>query len=424
MRKGKYTWRIMLVLGLLFVSGNVKMVQAEDYSYLTKWPPMIYGTQSLDKKGNTTIEWSSVTDESMDESAAIVYEIQVSKNTAFTNAKQYSAKEATLTLNKSAFGTNGGRFYVRVRLVVDYADAEQTDLVSDWSEVKEMTFVKINKKNFPGLYKVLKNGGKRYNLSANKVETVTYDQNGDSWLDPAEIEDIWMIGTQNISQKVNGANKIVKATDISSFQGVEYLDKLHYINIARFSGKKADFSKSSVDTVWITGVSSKQITVVSPTARTVHVEADYKTKLTKMDLSKCSNAVELGAYGNKGTKTLKLPKNKKKLKVLSVSDIGIKSLNMNAYTKLQQLYVYGCDVKSVKVNKCKNLRYIYFWCCDHIKSLNLKSNKKLRGADFYKTPGLTSSTVKRPKNGKYTWNKGKWWYSTSAYKKDMKKLYN
>lgn len=237
------------------------------------------------------------------------------------------------------------------------------------------------------------------------------------------MDNVYSIDTANTSKKVNGVNKIIKATNISSFQGVEYFYNIHSIHVARFSGKKADLSKSSVSSVWMTGVSSKQITVITPTAKTVHVEADLNNKMTKMDLSKCSNAVDIDAYGNEGTKTLKLPKNKKKLKILSISEIGVNSLNVNAYTKLQQLYVYDSDVKSVKVNKCKNLRYIYFWHCNKIKSLNLKSNKKLRGADFYKTPGLTKSTVKRPKNGKYTWDQGKWWYSTSAYKKDMKKLY-
>lgn len=408
---------------LVGICSMSKVAYAEDYSYLTETPPMIYGEQDLDKNGNTTIEWSSVADESMDESATIVYEVQMAKNDAFTDAKQYSAKEAALTLNKSEFGKNGGKFYARVRLVVDYADVTQTDLYSDWSEEVEMTFVKINKTNFPGMYNVLKNGGKRYDMTKSKVVTIHYDQNGDGWLDHVEVNDIWLIGTMNTYKKVNGVNKMYKATNISSFQGVEYFYNLHSIDIARYSGKKADLSKSSVSSVWMTGVSSKQITVITPTAKTVHVEADLNNKMTKMDLSKCSNAVDIDAYGNEGTKTLNLPKNKKKLKILSISEIGVNNLNMNAYTKLQQLYVYDSDVKSVKVNKCKNLRYIYFWHCNKIKSLNLKSNAKLRGADFYKTPGLTKSTVKRPKNGKYTWDQGKWWYSTSAYKKDMKKLY-
>ena len=96
---------------------------------------------------------------------------------------------------------------------------------------------------------------------------------------------------------------------------------------------------------------------------------------------------------------------------------------MNSYKNLQQLYLYRCDAKSVKVNKCKDLRYIYICQCEKIKSLNLKSNKKLRGADFYQSPGLTKKTVKKSKSGKYTWNKGRWWEETAAYKKDMEQFH-
>lgn len=179
---GNMRKRLFVAFVLVGICSFPHVVQAEDYSYLTSNPPMIYGMPELDKKGNTTIEWSSVIDESMDESAMIAYEIQVAKNTAFTDAKQYSTKEATLTLNKSEFGKNGGKFYARVRLVVDYVDVAQTDLYSDWSKEVEMAFVKINKTNFPGMYKVLKNGGKSYDFLKGKVEKVIYDTNGDGWI--------------------------------------------------------------------------------------------------------------------------------------------------------------------------------------------------------------------------------------------------
>ena len=420
MRKGN-CMRLMLLIGLLLVIGDVKMVQAQDFSYLISTSPAIYEVSGLDKDGNSTIQWTSVNDSSLEGVAVLVYEVQVAKNATFADVKQYSVKEANLKLNKSEFGKNGGKFNVRVRKVVDYMDETMADLVSDWSEPKEMTVVKINKTNFPGMYNVLKNGGK-YN-STNGAKKIAYDQNKDGWLDAEEINDIWILGTLNITKKVNGVYKTTKAPNISSFKGIEYFTNLSTVNIARYSGKTADLSKCPARWVDIRGITAKQFALNAPNAKSVIVEAAYDTKMTKLDVSKCKNAVEMTAYGNNRTKTLKLPKNKKKLKVLSISEIGAKNLNLNAYTKLQQLYVYECDAKSVKVNKCKELRYIYFYYCDKIKSLDLKSNKKLRGADFYKTPGLTSSTVKRPKNGKYTWNKGKWWYSTSVYKKDMKKIY-
>ena len=413
---------ILMFVGLVGICSASQVVNATDYSDLTKNAPLIYGESSLDANGDTTISWISVSENAVDESAQIAYEVQVAKNSAFTNAKQYSTKTDTLKLNKSEFGTNGGKFYVRVRLVIDYVDATQTDLTSAWSEVEEMIFVKINKTNFPGMYKVLKNGG-QYN-SEDGVKKIKYDKNKDSWLDPVEIDDITILGTVDTYKKKNGKNKLIKATNISSFKGIEYLPRVSSVSIDRYSGKKADLSKCKAYHVSIEGVSAKQLTVNAPNAELISIQPDIDTKITKIDVSKCKNVVDLLVYGNEGTKTLKLPKNKDKLKVLSLSEYGFRSINLNGYTNLQQVYFYECDVKSVKVNKCKDLRYVYFYYCDKIKSLNLTSNKKLRGADFYQSPGLTKTTVKRPKNGKYTWNKGKWWYGTKKYQKDMKKLYN
>ena len=421
MRKNRMIHTLALLICILGICITSQTVQAEDYSYMENVYTSIVNEPYM-KNGKAVIEWRkclSYVDETKEK---LAYEVEVSADESFTNAKQYVSDTESLVLDKSEFGKHGGRFYVRVRGVLQLLD-QTNSYYGQWSETKEATFVAIDKTNFPGMYKVMKNGGTRINIITGAVEKIIYDENGDGWLDPVEVKQVFSINTTDVSKKVNGKYKLTKATSISSFKGVEYFDNLNSVNVARFSGKKADFSKSSVDTVWIRGVSAKQITVVAPNARTVHVEAAEDNKMTKMDLSKCDSAVEIDAYGNKGTKTLKLPKNKKALKILSVSGIGVTSLDVNTYTKLQQLYIYNCDVKSVKVNKCKNLRYIYFYYCDRIKSLNLKSNTKLRGTDFYKTPGLTKSTVKRPKNGKYTWNEGKWWYETSAYKKDMKKIY-
>lgn len=413
---------ILMFVCLVGICSISQVVYATDYSYLTSESPAIYEDPSLDAEGNTTITWFSSASQPADSNVTVAYEIEVAKDKKFTTAKQYSAVNNTLTLNKKEFGTNGGKFYARVRTVVNMTGENASTTSSPWSEPKEMVFVKINKTNFPGMYKVLKNGGK-YN-SESGVKKITYDQNKDSWLDPAEVADISILGTMDTYKKKNGKNKLTKATNISSFSGIEYLTNVSTVSVDRYSGKKADLSKCNAYYVNIEGVSAKQITVNVPNAEIISIQSDEKTKITKIDVSKCKNVVDLLVYGNKGTKTLKLPKNKDKLKVLSLSEYGFKSINLNGYTNLQQVYFYQCDMKSVKVNKCKDLRYIYFYYCEKIKSLNLKSNKKLRGADFYQSPGLTKTTVKRPKNGKYTWNKGKWWYSTKKYKNDMKKLYD
>ena len=413
-----------LLFGLLFGVGvglASNTAWAIDYSSMVEKAPYIYNTAAFDSDGNTTILWEGSAYQVEGDDTQVGYEMQLANNTGFDKAKSYSAKNAMLTLNKSTFGAQGGIFYFKVRVVVDYADENKTDLYSPWSEVCEMTFVKISKKNFPGMYKILLNGSK-YN-GEKKVEKLVFDKNKDGWLDAQEINELTFFTTIDETKKQNGKYKLIKAPTISSFKGIEYLTNLYDVSVARYSGKKADLSKCKADMVWIRGISARQFTLKAPYAKQVFVEAAPNGKMTKIDVSACKNAVDLSVYGNKKTKTVKLPKNKKNLKVLSLSDLKVTTLNVNAYENLQQLYVYDCGTKKVQVNKCKDLRYIYFYCCDAIKSLDLTSNKKLRGADFYQTPGLTKSTVKKSKNGKYTWNKGKWWYGTAKYKKDMKDLY-
>ncbi len=413
---------ILMFVCLLGVCGVSQVAYATDYSYMTNQAPEIYETPSMDKEGNATITWFSVASQPEESNVTLSYDVELAKSAEFVSPTQYSASINTLKLNKSVFGTNGGKFYVRIRTVVSITGDNPSVTTSAWSETKEMVFVKINKTNFPGMYKVLKNGG-QYN-GEKGVKKIKFDKNGDSWLDPSEVQNITTLGTMDTYKKKKGKSKLVKATNISSFKGIEYLTSVSTVSIDRYSGKKADLSKCNAYYVNIEGVSAKQLTVNAPNAQIIYIQPDIDTKVTKIDVSKCKNVVDLLVYGNKGTKTLKLPKNKDKLKVLSLSEYGFKSINLNGYTNLQQVYFYECNVKSVKVNKCKDLRYIYFYYCDNIKSLNLKSNKKLRGADFYHSPGLTKTTVKRPKNGKYTWNKGKWWYDTAKFKKDMNKMFN
>lgn len=369
------------------------------------------------ENGKTTITWPRISDNCF-------YDVELADNKQFQNAQLYSTSETKLTIEKSAFGKNGGRFYVRVRGAMYPVDGTETTLVGDWSTPAEMTIVKINKTNFPGMYQVIKNGGKDINILTGEVEKVIFDQNKDGWLDPIELNKVYKLTTTDISKKVNGKYKLTKATSISSFKGVEYFPNLHSIRVTRFSGKKADLSKCSATYVDFRRHTSKQLTVIAPNATRISISEPLKDN-TQIDVSKCSSVVELGvvADNTKGTKVLKLPKEKSKLKILILSKIQVKTIDMNAYKNLQQLYMYRCDAKSVKVNKCKDLRYIYICQCKKIKSLNLKSNNKLRGADFYQSPGLTKTTVKKSKSGKYTWNKGRWWENTATYKKDMEKLY-
>lgn len=392
------------------------VAQAEEVYYING--DDIYNkTDYALKDGKTTITWVKVSDN-------CYYDVELADNKEFRNAQQYSTNKTELTIDKSAFGKNGGRFYVRIRVAMQPADENGNIYESDWSTPAEMTIVKINKANFPGMYQVIKNGGKDVNVLTGKVEKIIFDKNKDGWLDMIELRDAYKITTVDIMKKVNGKYKLTKATSISSFEGVEYFPNLYCIQVTRFSGKKVDLSKCNAKDIEIHRHTSKQLTVIAPNATRISISEPLKDN-TQIDLSKCSSVVELGvvADNTKGTKVLKLPKEKKKLKILILAKIQLKSIDMNSYKNLQQLYLYRCDAKSVKVNKCKDLRYIYICQCEKIKSLNLKSNKKLRGADFYQSPGLTKKTVKKSKSGKYTWNKGRWWEETAAYKKDMEQFH-
>ena len=345
------------------------------------------------KKDKSKITWTESYHNSED-NISITYDFQIAKKSDFSGAKTLQTSKPSIILKKSQFGKHGGIFYVRVR--ANYNNMQ----FSDWSEPKELTYIKIDKTNFPGLYQLLKNGGKKasYNEKTNEyyTEKVIYDKNGDTWLDPNEINLMWGLFTLTESYQKNGKWYTKDATKVSSLKGIEYLKNVSCIQLSHYSGKTIDCSKNKgIYSIYVTGISSDQITVISPTAKTVSVETPFNNdNFNKIDLSKCDKAVSISAYGNNKTKTLILPKNKKNLKELSISDLETKTLNLNPYTNLQLLYVYKCDTTKVQLTKCQNLRYLYFWHCDKIKNLDLSKNKKLVGLSVYKSSGLTKNTIK------------------------------
>lgn len=393
-----------------------------DFSYFSETSPVFNNFYpeyySLDKNGNTRLNFGNLYDPKED-GVSFHYEIEMSKNDQFNTSTAFKTTETSLTLSKKQFGTNGGKFYFRIRACA--VPLGGTPVYSQWSEPKELIYVKINKTNFPGMYSLLKNGGKAHYTDGLKNQV--YDKNKDGWLDPKELQDLISLCTATISTQKNGKYTSEPSSKVSSLTGIEYLPEVKQISLAQYSGKKIDLSQNQVEWLYVSGITSKEITVIAPDAKNVFIEAAYSTKLTKMDISKCTKAVDMSAYGANKTKTLKLPKANKNLKVLSISDCDAKTLNVNSYTSLQQLYIYRCNTSKVTLDKCKNLKYLYLYCCDKIKSLDTTKNTKLRGIDLYASKGLTKSKVKVAKKTKLTWGKGKWWYSTDAYKKDMQNLY-
>lgn len=417
------TMAAFLVWSLCLPSASVSAAEQsmsnEGITYEVRAPFFDYHEFALGKDGTFEVAWNNYDIGYPDNVSDFGYVLELADNNKFQNAKSYALNKSSITFNKSVLGKNGGTYYLRLKTRFKNTSGVLTD--TKWSETKKIKALAINKKNFPGIYKLLKNGGRDMDMNG-KIKKIVYDTNSDGWLDTKEIDDVLQLETEMISKKKNGVRRAQPSLKLSSLKGIEHLPNVGIVSLAHYSGTKIDVSKNKVWSLWVRGITSKKITVKAPDAKTVHIESKYSNSLKKMDLSACKSAVTIDAYGSKKTKSIKLPKVKKNLKVLSISDAKYKTLNLNKYKNLQQLYLYSCDVKRMKINKCKDLRYLYFFFVDKIKSVNVKANKKLRGIDMYSTPTLKKGNIKRPKKTKVTRQKGKWWYSTKAYKKDMKKL--
>lgn len=343
----------------------------------------------------------------------VTCEVQMADNSKFKNAKKFTTKNTYINIARSKFGKNGGTMYFRVRF---YDTFNGKKVYSAWSEVKDYNFVKINKKNFPGMYELLKKGGCAYEMESNSYVTQVYDTNKDGWLDPKEIFNISNI--ENRQQYEN--HQPLPMIQVSSLEGIKYFKALQSICLAQYSGTKADFSKNQqLFNIDIYGLTSKSIQVISPTARTVSVEPTYSNKgFEKMDLSKCKNAQTIYVYVSKNTHTLKLPTYKKNLRFLSISDYNVATLDFNSYVNLEQIYLYECDLTKLNINKCKNLHYLYFYYCHKISGIDVRANKNLRGIDAAYCDKLTKSKIVAPVNTKVTEDQGKWFMQTEEYKKD------
>ncbi|MFW5631951.1 MAG: hypothetical protein ACOCMZ_02220, partial [Acetivibrio ethanolgignens] len=358
------------------------------------------------------------------EGAMVGYEVEISPKTDFKEVEKYTAEgnNCLIKVAKKQFGADGGRLYTRVRSVATLESSEVE--YGEWSKTKELVFVKISKTNFPGMYTTLKKGdGEYYTFSDADMEKLKngeptsgdmvkkkylYDQNKDGWLDQGEINDIRTLMT--------------KDTKISSLKGVEYLTNLESINLAQYSGTKLDLSKNKIRNVQVRGILSKEITVIAPEAEKIFVEADMKQqKLSKIDVSACASVVDLNIGNWKSVvKTVRLPKEKKKLVSLSIRGFSGSTLDVNAYTKLKELDVLMCNISKVKLEKCKELRYLYFYRCNNIKSMDLSKNTKLKYLDFYDCRSISLKAVKRPKATKATTGKGCYWWETKDYQTDMR----
>lgn len=411
-QKMKKWGMLVICLGMMLLS--VHVTEAAENGY-----PQLEISATGNSKG-TTVHWFTegfprASDYPGVES--IGYEVEIAKKADFANAQTIHADKDTwnATIPRKQFGAEGGKLYARVRFAATMENGETE--YGKWSDVKELVFVKISKKNFPGMYKTLKQGdGEHYsdaewkkliNGQPAKAQKYQYDKNKDGWLDQEEIDWLYSLDT--------------KDTKVSSLQGIEYFTHLSSISLAQFSGTKIDLTKNKVSYVNVRGITSKKIKVIAPEAKSVFIEADYwKNQLSEIDVSSCDSVEKLNVENwNPVVKNIKLPKEKKKITELSIRGFCGSTLNVNAYTKLVELSILGCKNSKIKLDKCKQLKYLYFYACSNIRSLDLTKNTKLKYVDFYGCSKISLNAVKRPKNTKATTGKGCYWWSTKAYRKDM-----
>ena len=411
----KTTRKILIILffciGLLGICPSAVSAAKTDHTL-----PSPILTLGINSPGEniTTIYWG------FDTSDGYIYGVKHAQVEYSASAKFKDAKKVKVANTASSYDLShkkikkfNGKLYVRVREL--YVTNSGTEVYGPWSNSLCIELVKISKKNFPGLYKTLKSGTYDTYVSQNgsdsTLKTFYYDRNQDGWLDADEISAI---------------ASLTVSDSISNLKGIEHLTSLMGICLSKFTGTKADFSQNlNLSNITIERQDSQKLTVISPTARHVSILGYYTPydKPKELDFSACDSVVDLTAYACQSTlTTLKLPKEKSNLRILSIDKLKCNTLDLNAYKNLEQLYVYSSDLSSIKVKKCKELRYFYLFYCSTIKSVDLSANTKLRGADFYHNDKLTVSNVKAPKKAKITSNTGKWWYQTDSYKKDMERI--
>lgn len=393
-------------------------------SYYTPYIRQEYPTQiGFNKKGKAKITWTLDYYMKPDQRVDIQYEVQLADNPEFTDTASYLSSKESITLKKKAFGKNGGLFYLRARSVFTLPDG--TILYSDWGETQEYVFVKINKTNFADLCPLLLNGGIQYSMELGDYEKVIYDRNGDHWLDPKEIAQIYHLQTTGIAEWINGVYHSSPDYPVSQMKGLSYLIQLHSITLEQYGGTVLDLTGTTVDQIHIQNAAARELTVIAPTTSMISIDVDHRSCMDRMDFSACPAVVELYTHASSGNKmtTLILPKQKDTLKILSIASYAPAVLNLNEYTQLHQLYLYYCDLDTLQVDQCQELRYLYFYICDRIKQTDVTANKKLIGTDASYCKYLSGSDIKVPKSTQVKTDAGKWWMSTEAYLEDLREIY-
>lgn len=288
---------------------------------------------SLTSSGKAKLSWEKIYLPSS-KLAKITYQVQMADNPDFKNATTYKTTKTSLSIAKSKLGTNGGKFYFRLRA---YDSASGEKVYSDWSATAEYSFVKINATNFPGLHMVLKNGIVKYDAEGNKSTTV-FDTNKDGWLDPAEISEINEIVILQGSFPGENGWVYVDSEAVSSLEGLEYLSYVSTVDVDNFTGTQVDLTDTNVDRLSIGNYAGASLQIIAPRTDEIEVDVDYENAyLTSLDLSECNWAKSIWVNGCSETRLLKLPKCKWRLKTLRLNNLTINEADLNVYSNLKNL---------------------------------------------------------------------------------------
>ena len=358
------------------------------------------------KNSKTTFQWEF---ENTTGITVSKYEVLVSSDEAFSTANtvSYESTGTSVDVPASVFGKNGGWFYVKVRAVGSNAEGQVVN--SAYSEVQKYAFVKINKTNFPGLYKILKDW-KCCDDRLNKSYT-----NKDAWIDPLEINDLYVIDADDAHdpEKVGSGNY-----KVSSLKGIEYFTNLEDIIITNYTGGTIKLTQPNIknlDIRYKLKNKTKKIKVVAPYLKKLNINTYYSSlKSVQVDAKKLESLTIKDKSGtdHRNINTLKLS-SMPNLKYFYVWGIEAKNkkLNLNKYTNLQKLYIMETNYQSVDASKCKKLKEVYCYTNKNLKTLNLKNCKKIKYVGSYNCPKLTTKGVKLPKNKKSRCKleQGIWW---------------
>lgn len=254
------------------------------------------------------------------------------------------------------------------------------------STVTHPNGIEITKKKFKDLYKT----------------ALRYDSDKDGWLSESEMQ---------------LAKSICVFEKVKSLNGLEQFTSADTVVIADFAGKVLSIPKAC-----------KNITTlyVEPTVSSVKINAPYvknvvisciaarnnrddkmlqsyavgptKGKVTKVDLSPCKAVIGIDAR-IENISTLVLPAKGNNLRILNLSNLAIKKINLSNCTKVEYLDCTGCEkLTGLSTGAMKNLSAAYIYFCPKLTKFNFSKNTKLQAV--YTDKGTTATL---PKGKKTIW---------------------